>query len=194
MTSHHDITSSQSQIYCSNKRSICSQYSPNISTVLRLLHSSTSFCWKMSFALDRCQHQEAKRCMIEEIGLFSLMSSTYICTYIYRDLQLGYLNGAIHIDLDILRSILNHPERLYSRLKYLTLFTFFSFFACDNTTYWLCTIQSHKFSWRIIRTQAGSIVSCIGVYNTSKIWWGNILQGTINSFKKKCSTCIYMSK
>lgn len=88
-----------------------------------------------SRSTDRCQHQEAKRCTIEEIGLFSLMSSTYICTYIYRDLQLGYLNGAIHIDLDILRSILNHPERLYSRLKYLTLFTFFSFFACDNTTY-----------------------------------------------------------
>lgn len=79
----HDITSWH-HCYCSNKRSICSQFSPNISTVLRLLHSSTSFCWKMSFALDRCQHQEAKRCMIEEIGLFSLMSSTYICTYIAR--------------------------------------------------------------------------------------------------------------
>lgn len=72
---------------------------------------------------------------------------TFVHIYIYRDLQLDNPNGAIHIDLDILRSILNHPERLYSRLKYLSIFTFFSFFACDNTTFWFYAKQSNKFKW-----------------------------------------------
>lgn len=126
----HDITSWHHCIIISNllfnKQSISSQFYPNISTVLWLLPISTSFCWKMSFALDRCQHQETKHCMGRSAY------SYWCCLPIYCDLQLDYRDYAIFIDLDILISILNHPRRLYSRLKYLNIFTFFCVFACDQ--------------------------------------------------------------
>lgn len=113
------------------------------------------------------------------VYLLSFWGGSVQQSCLYRDWPAGpdrpvysLLLGQFCKTKHVLYTVKHAYKKVPRRYNLSLILTIFSVYACDNTVYWLCTIQTNKLRWSIIGAQSGFTYLCsnISLYNCWKLY------------------------